>query len=448
MVFDGTSSDWNNGENIELVLRRQDGSFAPLQWVLMVFCHELAHIKHMNHVPSLHGKLDRELRQECKDLQGRGYYGDGFWSAGQRLQDNAFVQGSGMNQLQGLPQYSCGGAYRNKSKARRPRRSGAGTKRKRGFQGPSLHTGAQTARNLGKSRRIGHDLPGQGTRVDSLNEIPTASAFSKSYKDDPNSTFRKRAQSKAARELRAEAALRRLGASQPIAVAKDESKPLVGTLADWALPKTTVPTKSEPKPEPGVDSRDAEELTDSGSDDDDEGFVVLDEQESDDKGKQPELELSTQASRESEAQRRERARLYRQHERAQDTYTPQRTTVQEWGDFFLAPAARPPTNEPVPSEDTNTIRSKPEKESRPTSTQAKTTAKRAPPKMTPGQAIEISDSDSDEPPVQQKSPPRQRSPPPPMRLEWECLVCTLLNPPSAERCDACDTTRGCTLLGE
>ncbi len=24
--------NWNNGETVELVLRRQDGSFAPLQW--------------------------------------------------------------------------------------------------------------------------------------------------------------------------------------------------------------------------------------------------------------------------------------------------------------------------------------------------------------------------------------------------------------------------------
>ena len=61
--------NWNNGETVELVLRRQDGSFAPLQWVLMVFCHELAHIKFMNHIPSQHGKLDRELRNECRELQ-------------------------------------------------------------------------------------------------------------------------------------------------------------------------------------------------------------------------------------------------------------------------------------------------------------------------------------------------------------------------------------------
>ncbi len=208
--------NWNNGETVELVLRRQDGSFAPLQWVLMVFCHELAHIKYMNHIPSQHGKLDRELRGECRELQSKGYYGDGFWSAGQRLQDNAFIAGSGMNSLQGLPEYSCGGAFQrkpSKGRARKRRRTTAnGGARKRGFRGPSLHTGAQTAPNTKGGRRIQTSLPGSGSRVDGNNHIPTASASSSSYKEDANSTFRKRTQTASARELRAQAALRRFAA--------------------------------------------------------------------------------------------------------------------------------------------------------------------------------------------------------------------------------------------
>ncbi len=37
--------NWNAGETIELVLRKPNGEFWPVEYLLGVFCHELAHIK-------------------------------------------------------------------------------------------------------------------------------------------------------------------------------------------------------------------------------------------------------------------------------------------------------------------------------------------------------------------------------------------------------------------
>lgn len=292
--------NWNNGETVELILRRRDGSFAPLQWVLMVFCHELAHIKYMNHIPSQHGKLDGELRAECRQLQSRGYYGDGFWSAGQRLENNAFVAGVGMDSLQGLPEYSCGGAYSSKKKGTKRRRTRTAATGKRKFKGPSLHTGAQTAPNTkgGGQRRNLAGMPGQGSRVDTLNFIPKASAQSTSYRSDPNSTFRKRTQTVSARELRAQAALRRFATPEP---------------------------KQERLPYEPLDT--SEDSSDTESDPEG-GMAVVDEV-------QVKTEPSTQASDETADQRHERTRLYRQHERSQGGST--RTTAQEWTDFCIIP---------------------------------------------------------------------------------------------------------------
>ena len=54
---------WNNGEVVELILTTSNGNWIPLQYVLFVFCHELAHIRHMNHIPKLHGALTRQLKE-------------------------------------------------------------------------------------------------------------------------------------------------------------------------------------------------------------------------------------------------------------------------------------------------------------------------------------------------------------------------------------------------
>ena len=338
--------NWNNGETVELVLRRQDGSFAPLQWVLMVFCHELAHIKYMNHIPSQHGKLDRELRNECRELQGRGYYGDGFWSAGQRLQDNAFVAGSGINSLQGLPEYSCGGAYKSKPCKRRATKRRRTGSRKRGFKGPSLHTGAQTAPNTKGGRRNQASLPGQGSRVDGNNHLPTASAFSASYKDDANSTFRKRTQTTSARELRAQAALRRFDALKTENVdvkpakEQDEFWPKQGQDAAVSGSEASTPGRGFSEVKEGSDTA-SESETEDEADSKDGGLVIrLDDSSDDDRDAsttsslprvKQEQACSTFASTESNQQRLDRSQLYRQHQRKQGGTL--LSTNDDWQDF-------------------------------------------------------------------------------------------------------------------
>ncbi len=450
--------NWNNGETVELVLRRQDGSFAPLQWVLMVFCHELAHIKYMNHIPSQHGKLDRELRNECRELQARGYYGDGFWSAGQRLQDNGFVAGDGLNSLQGLPEYSCGGAFRSKPTRRqgnkRRRTNAASAPRKRGFKGPSLHTGAQTAPNTKGGRRVQTSLPGSGSRVDGMNHLPKASAFDSAYKQDSNSTFRKRTQTASARELRAQAAMRRLNALKTEEAAV---KPLTDQEPFWpgekpdsvgssARSSSFTNGDAQVKEEAGSSHGDSETETEDGEDTKDGGMVIhLDDSSEDESGAGSSASVTereaedglagssrvkqepdshphqTLASKESQEQRLERARLYRQHELQQGGAM--RSTNEDWLDFCSIARLTNPSSIAQDSASRSASRSDP---------------------------IEILSSDDESSPASKSA--RKATPRRPPRLDqtqsWSCQVCTLINSASALRCDACLTTKGSFLVGQ
>lgn len=73
-VFAGRN--WNAGEVVELVLRRTNGTFFPTSWLLSVLCHELAHIRYMNHGPGFH-KYNRELKEKVGRLRAQGHYGEG-----------------------------------------------------------------------------------------------------------------------------------------------------------------------------------------------------------------------------------------------------------------------------------------------------------------------------------------------------------------------------------
>ncbi|PWN53199.1 WLM-domain-containing protein [Violaceomyces palustris] len=510
--------NWNAGETIELVLRRQDGSFAPLQWVLMVFCHELAHIKHMNHIPSLHGKLDRELKQECKDLQARGYFGDGFWSSGQRLKDNAFVAGFGMGQLEGLPEYSCGGAFRKgrargggEKRKRRRKGGGGGTSKKPrsgGFKGPSLHTGAQTAPNPKSGpggRRLRKTLPGQGSRVDSLNFLPKASASSDSYREDPNSTFRKRTQSKSAREMRAEAALRRMEAMKEEAKGKDEHEEGESdTEEEEEEEEDGALVLSDSETEVGLDH--SEVFLEGGG----SAIRRLKEEDGGERGR------STQATRETEEQRQERSQRYLMHERrerleqdGEGIVSPRRTTArEEWEAFFSTRNGLSSGGEGVGGPSSESVEAA-----------TKVVGKDMGRKGKIFETIEIEDSSDDDErggggggkrnlggdkvKIQTEKPrpkgeealwKKEKETKPTkepnlsnqevrgrivrgkdearkpnettrstsdgatgieggrkekriMKLEWECLICTLLNQPFHQRCQACDTSRGQSVLG-
>ncbi|KAH9481414.1 DNA-dependent metalloprotease WSS1-like protein [Psilocybe cubensis] len=197
-VFAGRN--WNNGETVELVLRRPDGSFYPTYWLMSTLCHELAHIKHMNHGPAFQALWSR-LRAEVRQLQDRGYYGDGYWSSGQRLRDSARVGEDGINPGD-IPEYLCGGAQsRTKPTARRRRQT---TRGKRREVVPSLHTGAQTAKKRKSGARVTskYAFTGEGTSLGN---------------EGVGTGFRKQAASKRAREERALAAERRLLALQTAA---------------------------------------------------------------------------------------------------------------------------------------------------------------------------------------------------------------------------------------
>ncbi|KAG2128145.1 WLM domain-containing protein [Suillus cothurnatus] len=193
-VFAGRN--WNNGETIELVLKSASGSFVPIHWLISTLCHELAHIKHMNHGPAFQ-TLWRQLRNDVRALQNKGYYGDGYWSSGTRLADSAKIAGQGI-EMGDLPEYMCGGAHSRARPASYQRR-----KRTAKFSGPSVHTGAQSEKKRKAGSRI-TNANAFGSDGKALNEGVIGE------KKEVGTGFRKKAGSKRAREERALAAERRM----------------------------------------------------------------------------------------------------------------------------------------------------------------------------------------------------------------------------------------------
>lgn len=428
---------WNNGEVVELVLTTADGSWRPLQFVLYVFCHELAHIKHMNHIPHLHGALTRHLKQLALDKQKQGYYGDGLWSSGRALQDGGFVTGLGMNAAQqDLPENVCGGAFRRargKRASGGKRRRGASTPGGRKFRGPSLHTGAQTSSNTrGGNRRVKLEAESSsGNRVDGRDWIRMASAKNKEYKLDENSTFRKRTQSKDARERRAAAALARFatlqGASSSI---KTEARPFFKTEPKQEM-KGDATAEEESVTESSGESIDEDDYDDStlvGNDLGESDTTIIKEE--------PEEYQFTQAAdtRETAEQRRRRMRRFDDRSGAGGM------NDNAWGNLL---DDVPPANG--------------RKEAEGSTTQERANVK-----------VEDVDDQDDEvvlltSPVRNSVSPSKKEASPakstlaaPLPLpissssstkEWSCLLCTLRNPTLLQRCAACDTTRGKSTLG-
>jgi len=151
----------------------------------------------MNHGPAFQA-LWKRLRAQVRQLQDRGYYGDGYWSSGTRLSDSARITGDGIQEGE-LPEYMCGGAQsRTRPTATRRRRTTQGKRRE---TVPSLHTGRQTAvkRKAGARVTSKYAFTGQGSMLDI---------------DGDGKGFGKQAASKRAREERALATERRLRALQ------------------------------------------------------------------------------------------------------------------------------------------------------------------------------------------------------------------------------------------
>ncbi|KAI0692082.1 WLM domain-containing protein [Cytidiella melzeri] len=188
--------NWNSNEVIgefRIVLRDATGNFRQVSSLLGTLCHE-----HMNHSPAFQA-LWAQLLREVKELQNKGYYGDGYWSSGERLGDSVRVGGQGLDET-GLPEYMCGGAHS------RPQPSSLQQRRRHG--GPSNHTGRQTTRK----HKAGSRVTAQGT----FNGV--GRALDEHVEDESikkaGAGFRKQAGSKKAREAHAIAAERRLLALQ------------------------------------------------------------------------------------------------------------------------------------------------------------------------------------------------------------------------------------------
>ncbi|KAF7312302.1 hypothetical protein MIND_00243200 [Mycena indigotica] len=188
-VFAGRN--WNHGETVELVLRGPSGHFLPPSLLMGVLCHELAHIKHMNHGRDFQA-LWKKLRSEVRGLQDKGYYG--FWSSGSRLLDSAHVSGDGATSGE-FPEYMCGGAQSQSRPARRKRRA---PRMRAGEPIASNKTGRQTE----KKRKAGGRVTSKTAFAGEGNSLSEAKG--------KGTGFRKRAASKRAREERAEAAQKRL----------------------------------------------------------------------------------------------------------------------------------------------------------------------------------------------------------------------------------------------
>jgi len=148
----------------------------------------------MNHSPPFQ-RLWAQLRTEVYALQSKGYFGDGYYSSGTRLRDSAPVRGQGIGGVgEILPEYVCGGAHSQKRsgymKSHRKRRPKSRVV-------PSNHTGAQTERRVKAGTRLTKALPGEGVKI-----------------SEEGGSKGKRANSKRARDERAQAAERRMLALQ------------------------------------------------------------------------------------------------------------------------------------------------------------------------------------------------------------------------------------------
>ncbi|BGP38283.1 hypothetical protein JCM10450v2_002229 [Rhodotorula kratochvilovae] len=255
-VFAGRN--WNAGEIVEIVLRRKDGSFAPYQFLLYVMCHELAHIREMNHSWAFQA-VNTQLRQALTALRAKGYYGDGFWSTGRSLE---YATAAAPLAHEDEPTYTCGGANRSRRRRRRAPNAQAGPSKPRG-----------EAVKLGTTGRQTKIAPKAGGRVQRKGAFPEGEGVRLS-EDPEQSSFRRRAQAKDAVAARAAAAEARLAAERRAKAA--EARAAGGSS----------PAKPRVKPEGDVLVLDSDEDGEDGpeaggweTDDEDKPEVKLEEEE-------------------------------------------------------------------------------------------------------------------------------------------------------------------------
>ncbi|KAK4698522.1 hypothetical protein P7C70_g7752, partial [Phenoliferia sp. Uapishka_3] len=118
-------------------------------------------------------KVNQSIRLDLAKLRAKGYYGDGFWSAGKALTRTG---GEGERELgdDEMPNYTCGGAMK-RSRKRKPRAPGAAPRRAPGAANVGLHTGRQTAipRKAGGRVNRADAFGGEGKVLNAAPEMST-----------------------------------------------------------------------------------------------------------------------------------------------------------------------------------------------------------------------------------------------------------------------------------
>jgi hypothetical protein len=111
--------NFNNGEVIQLVLRSKNGGWVPFNFVQMVMMHELAHNVHMNHGKGFWAERNK-FSNELRELWATGYTGEGFWGNGRTLESVQAVAGNNTIPSQELADLQvCGGTFRSRGRKRK-----------------------------------------------------------------------------------------------------------------------------------------------------------------------------------------------------------------------------------------------------------------------------------------------------------------------------------------
>ncbi|GAA5862523.1 hypothetical protein JCM3774_001047 [Rhodotorula dairenensis] len=268
--------NWNAGEVVEIVLRRRDGSFAPYQFLLYVMCHELAHIREMNHSWAFQ-KVNSQLRASLAKLRAQRYYGDGFWSAGRSLVYPTADVPAAETELATL---TCGGANKkSRGTRRRRRRRAVGEEQQQRERGSAVKLGT-----TGRQTRIPRRAGGRVSKKDAF-----AGQGQVLSEDPAQSTFKRRAQAQKAIEARAAAAEARIAAEKRARAAETRltAKKEVGPSPsnrklEAEIKAGSTPSRKEAGPSPPSNKKPKIEIDLVTSDSESESELAADDDDSDD----------------------------------------------------------------------------------------------------------------------------------------------------------------------